>query len=207
MIDTTVTVWGRLNSANVQKVLWCLADLQVAYRIIPAGGVDGGLDTDDFAKLNPNKLVPVLVDKGVALWESNVIVRYLCKQYGAQLAYRDDPLQQALEERWVDWYGTELGGLMTSLWGHFKRGKTLEPALLTSRLERAAQLWDIIDRELADRIFIGGKSPGVADYSLGAAVHRWASIRGDAVSANVSRWYQALAARPVFERHITAAPL
>jgi glutathione S-transferase len=205
--DAALVVWGRLNSANVQKVLWCLDDLQIRYHVVPAGGADGGLDTDEFSNLNPNRLVPVLVDDGVSLWESNVIVRYLCKQYGASSAYRDDPLQQALEERWVDWYGTELGGLMTSLWGHFRRGKALSPELLDSRLARATQLWEMLDHALAENTYIGGFNPGVADYSLGAAVHRWVSIQENSGGPNISRWYGALAARPAFQRHIVAAPL
>lgn len=207
MTDAALVVWGRLNSANVQKVLWCLDDLRINYHVIPAGGADGGLDTDEFSNLNPNRLVPVLVDDGVSLWESNVIVRYLCKRYGASAAYRDDPLQQALEERWVDWYGTELGGLMTSLWGHFKRGKALSPELLDSRLARATQLWGMLDHALAENTYIGGLNPGVADYSLGAAAHRWVSIQENSVGTNIYRWYEALAARPAFQRHIIAAPL
>lgn len=83
--SATVQVWGRLNSANVQKVLWCLDDLGTHYHLALAGGIDGGLDTPEFIGLNPNRLVPVIIDEGTALWESNVIVRYLCKKYGQML--------------------------------------------------------------------------------------------------------------------------
>lgn len=200
-------LWGRLNSANVQKVLWCLDDLRINHQTIPAGGADSQLDTQEFFALNPNRLVPVLVDEGVALWESNVIVRYLCRRYGAGFAYRDDPLQQALEERWVDWYGTELGAHMTALWGHFKRGKTLPPDVLETRLARATHLWRILSDSLARGPFIGGVDPGVADYSLGAAVHRWVSMQENSIVPNISRWHQALSGRPAFQRHIIAAPV
>ncbi len=207
VVEATRIVWGRLNSANVQKVLWCLDDLHVSYQAIPAGGADGGLDTNAFSALNPNRLVPVLVDGGVALWESNVIVRYLCKRYGAGIAYRDDPVQQALEERWVDWYGTELGGIMTSLWGHFKRGKLLSCEALDARLIRAKELWTMLDHAIAENVFVGGANPGVADYSLGAAAHRWVSIQEHSVGPGIARWYRALSDRPAFQHRIIAAPL
>lgn len=32
-----LTIWGRANSVNVQKVLWCLRELDLAYRRIDAG--------------------------------------------------------------------------------------------------------------------------------------------------------------------------
>ena len=59
---TTLTVWGRANSINVQKVLWLLAELDVPYRHIPAGGAHGGLDTPEFLAMNPCGRVPVIQD-------------------------------------------------------------------------------------------------------------------------------------------------
>jgi hypothetical protein len=35
--DVGLTIWGRANSVNVQKVLWCLAELDIAYERIDAG--------------------------------------------------------------------------------------------------------------------------------------------------------------------------
>jgi len=32
-----LTIWGRANSVNVQKVLWCLCELDLAYQRIDAG--------------------------------------------------------------------------------------------------------------------------------------------------------------------------
>ena len=32
-----ITIWGRANSVNVQKVLWCLSELDLAYERIDAG--------------------------------------------------------------------------------------------------------------------------------------------------------------------------
>ncbi|MGY4295450.1 glutathione S-transferase [Bradyrhizobium sp. i1.4.4] len=37
MPDTKRTIWGRANSVNVQKVLWCLAELDLPYERIDAG--------------------------------------------------------------------------------------------------------------------------------------------------------------------------
>ena len=68
---------GRANSSNVQKVLWCCAELGLAYQRTDVGGAFGGTDTPEYGAMNPNRLVPTIDDDGFVLWESNTIVRYL----------------------------------------------------------------------------------------------------------------------------------
>jgi glutathione S-transferase len=40
-----LTIWGRNNSVNVQKVLWCCEELSLGYERIDAGGPFGVVDT------------------------------------------------------------------------------------------------------------------------------------------------------------------
>ena len=35
-----------------------------------------------FTELNPNAIVPILLDNKFVLWESNIIIRYLANRYG-----------------------------------------------------------------------------------------------------------------------------
>ena len=49
-----LTIWGRANSVNVQKVLWCLAELDVPYVRIDAGMAFGKNDTAEYLAMNPN---------------------------------------------------------------------------------------------------------------------------------------------------------
>ena len=57
-----LTIWGRPNSVNVQKVLWCLAELDTAYERIDAGMQFGRNNEADYLAMNPNGRVPTLVD-------------------------------------------------------------------------------------------------------------------------------------------------
>jgi hypothetical protein len=75
-------LWGRPTSLNVQKVLWCLAELDLAYERIDAGMAFGKNDTPEYLAMNPNGRVPTLVDGDYVLWESNSIMRYLNLAYG-----------------------------------------------------------------------------------------------------------------------------
>ncbi len=58
----SLQIWGRANSVNVQKVLWCLAmNSTVAYERIDAGMQFGRNSEADYLAMNPNGRVPTLV--------------------------------------------------------------------------------------------------------------------------------------------------
>ena len=84
-------IWGRLSSINVQKVVVCANELGLAYERVDAGGKFGIVDTPAYKRMNPNALVPTIEDGDFVLWESNAIVRYLSRTYGAGRLWPDDP--------------------------------------------------------------------------------------------------------------------
>jgi glutathione S-transferase len=98
-------IWGRLSSINVRKVVWCAQELGLAFQRTEAGGRFGVVQTPAYRALNPNSLVPTIEDDGVRLWESNVIVRYLCARH-APGSLR--PVARFDTERWMDWQQTTL---------------------------------------------------------------------------------------------------
>jgi len=73
-------IWGRINSINVQKVLWCCGELELPFDRVDAGMQFGVNNTLEYKALNPNALVPMIDDSGYILWESQAIVRYLTVQ-------------------------------------------------------------------------------------------------------------------------------
>ena len=70
-------IWGRKNSSNVRKALWCAEELGLSYQALDAGGAFGVVDTPEYRAMNPNGRIPLIEDDGFVLWESNTIVRYL----------------------------------------------------------------------------------------------------------------------------------
>src|SRR3712207_2889948 len=99
-------LWGRLNSVNVQKVVWALDEIGMAYERIDAGTPFGVNDTPDFLRMNPNGLVPVIDEGSFVLWESNAIVRYLAARYAGGLLWPEDLRVRADADRWMDWQAT-----------------------------------------------------------------------------------------------------
>src|SRR5688572_16530465 len=96
-------IWGRTNSINVQKVMWCCAELGLANERIDAGLQFGVNNTPDYLSRNPNGLVPTIDDDGYVLWESNSIVRYLSSRHGLGTLCPEDAQARFLSERWMDW--------------------------------------------------------------------------------------------------------
>ncbi|MFP3786249.1 glutathione S-transferase, partial [Burkholderia sp. SIMBA_024] len=96
-------IWGRHNSSNVRKVLWCVEEIGLPYESIEAGGAFGKVDSPEYRALNPNGLVPMIEDHGLPLWESNAIVRYLSARYALDTLYPADPAERAIGEKWMDW--------------------------------------------------------------------------------------------------------
>ncbi|MGH9806728.1 MAG: glutathione S-transferase, partial [Terriglobia bacterium] len=99
-----ITIWGRANSVNVQKVLWCLRELDLAYTRIDAGMAFGRNHEPDYLAMNPNARVPTLVDGDFVLWESNSVMRYLAIAHRPQSpVYPQAPKKRAGVDRWLDW--------------------------------------------------------------------------------------------------------
>src|SRR5690606_35403355 len=100
-------IWGRSSSVNVQKVLWTVRELALPHTTEQVGGAFGGLDTPEYRAMNPNRKVPVLDDRGLILWESYAIVRYLAARYSEGALWPTNVALRAHADRWMDWTATE----------------------------------------------------------------------------------------------------
>ena len=104
---------GRDTSSNVMKVLWACTELGLEFERQDVGGTYGGNDTPEYRALNPNGLVPTIVeDDGFVLWESNSCVRYLAAKHDHGGLYPEDLKTRAGAERWMDWQVTTVSPAM-----------------------------------------------------------------------------------------------
>ena len=172
-------LWGRKSSINVQKVLWCLAELGmqegVDFERIDAGLEFGKVRTPEFLKLNPNGLVPTLEDKDLVLWESNTIMRYLTSQHNQRHRFPTDISSQYSSEKWMDW---QVGTLWPVLRPAFI-GLTRTPAaeqnlgLILKSYQEANHLFELLDQTLASQAFCSGAQFHLGDIVLSLCAHRW----------------------------------
>lgn len=98
-----ITVHGRRNSINVQKVMWAVGEIGLDHTRLDVGRAFGGNDTPAYRAMNPNGRVPVLVDGDAVIWESHSCVRYLAARYDPGGLWPEDPAERSLADRWMDW--------------------------------------------------------------------------------------------------------
>lgn len=194
-----LTIWGRLSSINVQKVVWAAGEVGQAFERIDLGGPFGGVREPTFLAKNPNGLVPVLEDGEVCLWESNSIVRYLAARYGAGWIWQDDPARRAEADLWLDWTLSELQpALAPVLWGVVRKlPDYTDPARIAAGMAATEALMEILEAQLARRNFLADDRFGMADIVVGTGVHRWLNMPVERKARpRLQRWYETVAARP-----------
>ncbi|MBP2293478.1 glutathione S-transferase family protein [Azospirillum rugosum] len=214
----TLRIWGRANSVNVQKVLWCCTELGFAFERIDAGLHFGQVDTPEYRAMNPNGRVPTLVDGDVVLWESNAIIRYLALKHieqapdgaGGRL-YPVGAAPRARVERWLDWTLATLQPAERDLfWGMVRvPPEKRDMAAITASAKASGAAWSVLDGHLAHgRPFVEGDHLTLADIVLGGYARRWYGVevadRPDL--PRLRAWYDRVAERPGFQRYV-APPL
>lgn len=197
---------GRANSSNVMKVIWVLEELGLPYERVDLGGPFGGTDTPEYRAMNPNGVVPTLVEGGYVLWESNAVVRYLCAAHAPGHAmWPEDVQARGSIDRWMDWQQTTLGPPQSTVFQGLVRvmpEKRDNVAIATS-LEALGRHWTLLDEMLGRNAYIAGPAFSLADVALGVHVHRWFSFNVERPDLpRLRAWYGRLLERPAYEKHV-----
>ena len=155
-------LWGRKSSINVQKVLWCLAELGLNegadFERIDAGLHFGINNTPEFLQMNPNGLVPTLKDGELVLWESNTILRYLVSQYDKNGRFPKGVAVQYGSEKWMDWQvGTLWPALRPTFIGLTRvPGAERDHAGIQKAYQDANQLFELLNQTLESQAYCLG---------------------------------------------------
>jgi glutathione S-transferase len=200
-----IKIWGRTDSSNVQKVLWCCGELDLAYERVDVGGKFGGNKETAYLQLNPNGLVPTLQDGDFILWESNSIMRYLVEKYGPGQLLPPTLEGRADANRWMDWQLTTLGPAIVPLFWSLIRTPPdkRDPNTIQSALEKTSDAWSLVDRYLAGNSYIAGNAVTLGDIPLGVWAYRWFNLPVERPRfENVEAWYKRICERPAYRKHI-----
>ncbi len=196
---------GRKTSSNVMKVLWACVELGLDFEREDLGGPFGGNDSPEYQALNPNGVVPTIVEDDFVLWESNSIVRYLAHQHGNGTLWPSDARTRARAERWMDWQLT----IMSPALGPVFRGLVRTPeaerdmAAIGKARDRLAGAMAILDRYLGETAFVGGPEFSIGDIPVGIGTYRWYALPIEREDfPNLKRWYDALTERAGYQEHI-----
>ncbi|MFN4310512.1 MAG: glutathione S-transferase family protein [Ferrovibrio sp.] len=211
-------ILGKVSSINVRKVLWACAEMGVPYAREDWGA--GFRSTDDlaFAALNPNRLVPVVIDGDFVLWESNTILRWLAaREERFDLLPRADAQHaraRARVEQWIDWQATEFNAAWRyAFLALVRRAPGFDDAgQIAASLQSWAGMLAIVEAQLQKTGgHIAAQAFTLADIPVGLGVHRWMLTPieqfGEAAGftrpafPHVQAYYDRLRARPAFQSH------
>lgn len=191
---------GRATSGNVQKVLFGLEEMQLAYQREDYGRQFGNTGTAEYAALNPTRKVPTLIDGDVAIWESNTILRYLASKAATPL-YPSDLAARSRVERWMDWL---LASLNPAYLAGFRDAKKPEAERGASTARDLAAELAILEGALTHD-WIAGPAMSLADLALGPIVRRCLAFPFEQPALpRLQAWRDRLEQRPAFVRAVAA---
>jgi glutathione S-transferase len=190
-------------SHNTRKVLAVIHHLGLLVDLVPVDLVAKETFRPEFLARNPNGLSPVLEDGDLTLWESNAIIVHLASNAANPALWPGGHARSDMF-RWLFWQSA-----------HFDPGfdvvaveymvKALEqsgpPDLAeVARGERLiARFAPILDAHLADRPFVAGSAPGLADFALGSSLQYQHLVSYPIADfRHLRRWYDHLFTVPAW---------
>lgn len=202
-------ILGRVTSINVRKVLWTADELGLSYE-----REDWGLPIRDpheaeFLALNPNAQVPVIIDEGFVLWESNPIMRYLAEREENSALVPRDLKTRALMEQWLGWQSTELSPVGT--YAFLALGRPTpgydDKAAIEASIAKWTKRMAILEAQLAAvGPYLVGAQFTLADIAIGLSIHRWFGTRfAHPDLPAIKAYYERLRRRPPSRAHLAEA--
>lgn len=200
---------GKSPSINVRKVQWLCCELGLAYDHEEWGVGYRPTQKPAFLALNPNAMVPVLIDKDFVLWESNTICRYLASRERRLDLLPAAPRQRALVEQWMDWQATEFNNSWRYAFMGLvrKSAEHQDPHACAAGVANWNRHMQILEGQLErTAAYVAGLDFTLADIVIGLSAQRWlvAPIEQCAPRPDlpaVRAYRETLLKRPGFRKH------
>jgi glutathione S-transferase len=158
-------------SPNSRKVLAVVHHLGLTPEIACLDFAGGDTARPEFLALNPNGMVPVLVDGTFCLWESNAINQYLVEKAGGSPLFPRDPQLRADITRWQFWeqahFNKAFGTLVFESVIKPKLGMgEASPGLVEFCLRETGRFARVLEGHLRGRSTLVGNDISLADYAM-----------------------------------------
>ena len=202
-MSPAITLYGTRQSGSTQPVLWYCRAAGVDVELIQVGKPFGGNDTPEYRRLNPNGLIPTMLDGDHVLWESTAILRYLAVSHGRGLYYPEEARRRSLCDQWMTWHISTGVPSLRPLFIEVFRNQGRDTELVARETARANAMFAILDAQLARARHVAGDDMTLADLCLIAGAHRWFALPFQREpTPSVTRWYQEMQRDPGFAEFI-----
>ncbi|MDH3661906.1 MAG: glutathione S-transferase family protein [Alphaproteobacteria bacterium] len=196
---------------NPRRVRMFLAEKDITIPSVQVNTREREQFADDFKKVSPRSLVPVLeLDDGTCIAESVAICRYIEEIQPEPPLFGRDAKEKALVEMWnrhaeVDGFGA-VGDMVRNSAPLFEGrglaglpgGEPQIPALVERGQRTVDRFMHYSNRHLADHQFLAGDQFSIADITAFIAVEfgQRANYAVPEDCDHVKRWHAEIAARP-----------
>jgi GST-like protein len=187
---------------NPLKIALFLEETGLEYELTMIDSKLGDQHSDEFRSLNPNAKVPVIVDDGKVVFDSNAILLYLAEKTGRFLADKSGTNRGELLS-WLMFVASGVGPFSGQAvhFRHFAVGSN--PYSVKRYNFEARRHWRIVDERLADRKYMLGDEYSIIDMSVWGWGTRIAFMLGDDAMEeypNLARLMEEIDARPAAHR-------
>jgi glutathione S-transferase len=194
-------------STTSRPVILFMAEHGVEAELVHVDLMSGGQLDPAYLAVNPNGVVPFLVDGDLKLGESSAILKYLADKVGSR-AYPTDLKARAKVNEALDWFNTNFHEYFCvfTIYPHMGVPHGLDPVLRQGVMaygEQASVRWlKVLDQHmLAGKAFVCGDEISLADY-LGASLVTLGEIAAFDLSPypNIEAWVARMKARPHWDQ-------
>jgi glutathione S-transferase len=150
-------------SGNCHKVRMMLSLLGVDYKSHPLNGAEREQKSAAYLAMNPFGLVPVLKDGDKIIRDSQAILVYLARAYGAEHWFPNDALKAAEISAWLSTAANEVARGPNALRLHYKFGRAInieEAVIITENL------LSVLNTHLAQREWLATDTITIADIAV-----------------------------------------
>lgn len=133
----------------------------------------------EFLKINPMGAVPALQDEGLTITQNAAILEYIAEQAPElQLLGDGSAGSRAEVRRWLGFINSDVHRTFSLIFGaqRYLQDESAQEALRTSAAAMLRTMFTVLDKQLADKPFLAGAKPSIADPYL-YVVMRWAKIK------------------------------
>ncbi len=161
----TMMLYGFGESGNAYKAALMLALTETPWQLEFVPFFQGGTRTPEYLAINEMGEAPVLVDGDTALSQSGVILDYLVGKTG-KFGWADETARREVM-RWLFWdnhkFSTQIG--TTRFLSNFLPEDKRPPGVIPFLRSRLKAAYKVLDGHLANRDWIVGAGPSIADFS------------------------------------------
>jgi len=196
-----------LGISQSERIVWLCEELGLTYELKRYDRrADNRLAPDEYKKLHPMGIAPVITDGDLVLGESGAICDYICARYGdGRLTPGPNDPDFADHLFWFHWSnGTFMTTLMMQL--VLSGGGSGNPAAVFVE-DRSRRMWAMVETRLGQTQFFGGRNLTTEDIMMDYCLTTTRAFRGTSIDdyPHLKAYLARIGARPAYQKAMAKA--